>query len=346
MIIFCGSPMSPTYCQQRGTKYFYLKSGKILSDKDLSNVLEILEVYHVPEHLTNVLIVVQTLNSANNNLVFKGQDSKGRWQYFYGNKHVNDRSQSRLSIIKKVKVVWKSLSENVELLLQDDIGSMNLQIGLIMFLLMRVFIRTGKRIHYNDTNSQGLITMKVENITVIGSKDNSVLRVKFIGKDSVSHDIKLSVTNEIATKFREQIDWVSKTSTQFIFSFERNGELINMKEHIIYDYLSKYNIHPKDVRTYGSNMAFISSFLSLIKPKLDDDLSLKEFNKIVSEAVDMAATRIGHTKNVSKRSYIATQIFSYIDTLYEEVYKKRNITMKKKLLAIKDEYEFITMFTD
>ena len=60
----------------------------------------------------------------------------------------------------------------------------------------------------------------------------------------------------------------------------------------------------KDFRTYSANMLFIKSFLKNksknIKPR-----------KIILNSIDESAKQLGHTRTVSRKSYISESLIDY-----------------------------------
>lgn len=331
--------MSKRLCTIRNNRYVYLSSGKALTPDDRKKVVEVLTVYKIPQHLSNVIIIIQTLNSANKGLVFKGQDSKERWQYFYGKNYIADRSTSRLDIIKLVHESWDELLENIDLLLSHNPGTLELQLGLSLYLITRLFIRIGKRIHYRNNNTQGVITLKPNNISY--TKDS--VRLKFIGKDNVNHDFSLLLPKSILMKFKQQDQWIRNNKLQFLFSYKQksSNELVVLKEYIIYDFLERYSIKPKYIRTYGANIIFMSTFMKRFRSLMETPMTLKVYKNIVTECIEETAEIIGHTKNVSKSSYIAIQVLQSLNALYDEIYVKNNSKVKQYLLKAKDPYKII-----
>lgn len=333
------------FCYQKSNDFFYLDNDKQLPTDEVKSVKLILEAYKIPEYLTNVLIVVQTLTNAHHGLVFKGQDSKNRWQYFYGKEHVIHRKDSKLEIILKVKKVWFLLQEEISVLLSKDVGSFDLQIGLIMYFLSNTYIRTGKHVHYKFSKTRGLITLSSDNIILktgnsgnSGNSSNSV-RIKFIGKDNVNHDINLNLTKGIYNKLLLQKEFSNKFNFPFFFCYRQSNHAniypTYIKEKDIYSFLEPYNINPKDIRTYGSNINFLSYYLDMLKPYIKEDadrLTKSEYKKIISKAIEMSSVKIGHTKSVSKNSYISSQLLEIITSIYEKIFVSKDIVLRKKIL--------------
>lgn len=321
--------MTEKWCVIDGTDYVYLTSRKPLSSDHHSMIVDILKVYKIPTHLINVMIVIQKLEDAHKGLVFKGQDSKNRWQYAYGKEHVSDRSESRLEVIKRVHKSWHSLDKNVNLLLAYKLGSSELQIGILLYIMMRLFIRIGKHVHYRATKTQGLITLKPNNIQLLTENGNYYIRLKFIGKDNVPHDQRLLLSKDIYDIFSSHYDWIMKKKAEFFFSY--GDKLVPLKEHMIYEFLTEYNIVPKELRTYGANMLFIRAVMRRLHPLLDSSLKVKDYKKLISESINEAAEVIEHTKNVSKKSYLATQLLDYFAFLYTQIFVEHNTVLKSKI---------------
>jgi DNA topoisomerase IB len=60
----------------------------------------------------------------------------------------------------------------------------------------------------------------------------------------------------------------------------------------------------KDFRTYSANMLFINSFLKNSK-------SIHKPKKCVFMSIDESAKQLGHTRTVSRKSYISESLIDY-----------------------------------
>jgi DNA topoisomerase-1 len=62
----------------------------------------------------------------------------------------------------------------------------------------------------------------------------------------------------------------------------------------------------KDFRTYSANILFIKAFLKNAKNQQQ-----KKVKAIVLESIDSTAEQLGHTRNISRKSYISNNLLDY-----------------------------------
>ena len=63
----------------------------------------------------------------------------------------------------------------------------------------------------------------------------------------------------------------------------------------------------KDFRTYSANVLFIDSFLKNSKKVLKPT----HIKKCVLDSIDESAKLLGHTRNISRKSYISNTLLDY-----------------------------------
>ena len=66
----------------------------------------------------------------------------------------------------------------------------------------------------------------------------------------------------------------------------------------------------KDFRTYSANILFIKAFLKNSKGN-------KKSKKIILNCIDSVAEHLGHTRNISRKSYISTNLLDYCYDFFE-----------------------------
>jgi hypothetical protein len=344
-------------------KYYYLRSSILLSARDKKLIDSVISVYKIPGHLKDVVIKIQTLDSAHKGLVMKGIDSRNRIQYMYGSQYVSNRSDNRIETIKKVHNIWNKLVESVNIQLQYSPGTENLQIGIVLYIMMRLYIRLGKHIHYRENQTQGLLTLKYSksnskndkndsksNITFSDNKDgNKLVTLSFTGKDKVNHNMSLIIPTNVYDVFLAQCNWSSDNNCEFVFSFRRSKDedISYLKEAKMYEFLSHLSIVPKDIRTYGVNVTFMNLVINKLKVFVVESMKVQSmkvqsmkvesmkgnnkklestYKKLIISSIEETAAIIGHTKGVSKKSYIATQL---IEALYSLYTKLDDVSIKK-----------------
>ena len=288
------------YITENGIIY---ASGIFLDGVDLDLVNSVLSFYKIPKHLTEVMVVIQSLEEAHSSLVLKGLDSKQRQQYIYGINYVKKRNAKRLDTVLFVHKNWWLLNESIVDLLKEPVGTKKFILGLILLISTKTFIRTGKKIHLNNNGTVGLLTLNLENVSIVDDK----LKLKFIGKDSVQHDIRVLLIEEYLNLVEEQKDWVIKKGNKFFFSYSDNDspECKKITEDELYTFLDNFGVKIKDIRTYGVNMLFILYCIN------NPNSSKKELKDIILEAIESTAKTIGHTKYVCIHSYLVIELLKF-----------------------------------
>lgn len=276
------------------------------SASTISNIMSIISIYKIPSHLTHVQVLIQSLEQAHNGLVMKGVDSVGRTQYYYGKQYILRRNSNRLVIITWVHKIWPYLTMNIRMLLASN-SSFEVSLGLALYIATKIYIRTGTP-KYEVT---GLIGLQSQHISLSGN----ILRLDFIGKDLVHQVHELVVDSKVSDIIRLRLS--GKSRRQYLFQDTLGKRL---KHTDIYEHLAHYNVHLKDIRTYGVNMLFIYNVTRSLNSVDISKLTERQKRILIAGAIATTANSIGHTKNVCKRSYIALQIIESISNLQDTDY--------------------------
>ena len=159
----------------------------------------------------------------------------------------------------------------------------NSDLGQLLWLMFSTCIRTGN--NTNNSDHSGLLGLKQKNLIISKNK----VFLKFIGKSGVKHCI--AITDRKSKKFLKSKKNTGKENKLF----QTTGIQLN-------DYLKKLwgqRFSCKDIRTYQANVKLIEELMkkSNKTPKQHFEYSLQE-----------SAELLGHTKNVSKKSYICPSI--------------------------------------
>ena len=90
---------------------------------------------------------------------------------------------------------------------------------------------------------------------------------------------------------------------------EISSEELNtfLKENMGKDYTCK------DFRTYSANILFIKSFLKECKKDCKQNIK-----KIILKSIDYAAHFLGHSRNISKKSYISNNLLDYCIDFFDK----------------------------
>lgn len=262
--------------------------------------------------LTDILIVPnKSIEEADNNLVYKGKDAKGRFQYCYGVNYVKNRIDKKLEnflkIYNKLNDIQKLITKGLE---EKDINK-NFLFASILLLELTFYIRLGKEIYFDENETIGLLTLRKKNITKEGNK----FIISFKAKSNKNqeficyHDTQ-PILFEVITKLLENV----KNADDYIFSYNNK----HFTERMLNLRLKEYDLRLKDFRTYGANILFLKTVYDNLghSPKIN-------IKKLINLGINDAANIIGHTKNISKKSYISDQLINATESFLEEYTNKK-----------------------
>ena len=182
---------------------------------------------------------------------------------------------------------------------QTLLNSKEKLINLLFNLLLDTHIRVGNEIYADKNKTYGLTTLRQKHL--IFERNLGEYHFVFVGKSNQNQNI------DIPKYYNNLLDQLFKNEPNkplFYYSCDYKN-IINSEE--LNDYLKTFfgnEYTCKDFRTYSANVLFIESFLKNSK---------KESNpkKIILRSMDYSALKLGHTRNISKKSYISNHLIDY-----------------------------------
>lgn len=262
--------------------------------------------------LTDILIVPnKSIEEADNNLVYKGKDSKGRFQYCYGVNYVKNRIDKKLEnflkIYNKLNDIQKIISKGLE---EQDINK-NFLFASILLLELTFYIRLGKEIYFDENETIGLLTLRKKNITKEGNKFIISFKAKSNKiQEFICYQETQPILFDVITKLLDNV----KKDDDYIFSYNNK----HFTERMLNLRLKEYDLRLKDFRTYGANILFLKT----VYDNLDHSPKIN-IKKLINLGINDAANIIGHTKNISKKSYISDQLVKATENFLEEYSNKK-----------------------
>lgn len=295
----------------KNEEFIYYQNSKRIINKD---TLERIKKLHIPPKWINVKIS----NNPEDYLQVTGHDSKGRTQYIYHplwNALVKVEKYQRMKqFMEKLPSflgrINKKLNERIQLNDKEYI------IALLFRIMNKTYSRVGND-YYADTNkTYGLTTLLKKHVTI----SNDIITFNFIGKKNIRQLFRFNdKLISLALKELQKIpgDRLFKTT---------NGEYIrstDMNEYIKLIMGGDFSV--KDFRTYASNNLFLNLLLSKEIPT-----SVTAAKKLINNCYDEVAKRLGHTRNISRSSYVMPIIAEQY--LENPVKFKNNKPSLKKIL--------------
>jgi DNA topoisomerase-1 len=271
---------------KKNDKFYYNKTGKQVVE---SNQLERLNKLRVPPAWGNVWYT----SSPKCHIQVHGIDANGKRQYILSEKWVNNSRYTKYLRMKSFIKDLKSFKKKINILkAKNDREQL---IFLLFNLLIDTHIRVGNEIYAETNGSYGLTTLRQKHCIF---KDN-IFTFSFLGKSNINHII---VVPEKYNPFLKKLKKNNGNGPLFYYNSDKilNSEDLNnyLKTFMGKDYTCK------DFRTYSANMLFIKAFLKNSKKN-------EKVKKIVLDSIDSTAQHLGHSRNISRKSYISNNLLDY-----------------------------------
>jgi DNA topoisomerase-1 len=268
----------------------YQKNGEVVRDQ---NTLNRIKQLNIPPNWKNVKIA----DSDTNYLQAIGKDDKNRTQYIYHpvwNELTKAQKYSRMTTFSEKLPIFTSKIDKI-LNGKIDFANKEYLIALVFKILFLTHSRIGNDMYATENKTYGLTTLLKKHVKIKGD----IVQLSFVGKKNVQQNLNFK-NNKVLKIIRELLQLPGERLFKTL-----DGEPIKSLE--MNDYLKENlgsNFTCKDFRTYASNI-LILEYLSEIKIM---PASKTESKKILNEIISKVADTLGHTKCVSKKSYIIPEI--------------------------------------
>ena len=290
--------------------YFDKKTRRKIVDE---STLRRIQSLRIPPAYTSVKISKR----ANSKVQAIGTDTKKRKQYIYNKEYVEMQKEIKFEDLihfgRKIKRIRKDINNNIKLCSRDSsrIRDKTCIISIVLYLIDRCNFRVGNEKYKKLYNSYGATTLNRSHFKI---NKNNIL-IKFNGKKGVENESKVDNKN-----VKNLLENLCRFQGEYIFCYvDSKGETFRITEKHINDFLKKYHksITVKMFRTWSANYMLLRSILDHPLPE-----NTKEANKNVREIIRNAASKMHHTGNVSKKSYMNNKL---IDLYLENPVKFKNI---------------------
>jgi DNA topoisomerase-1 len=275
-------------------KFYYFKNNKEVTHE---NTLERIKKIYTPPAWKSVWYA----SNKNCHIQAHGIDSSGKKQYIFSESWVNNSKYEKYNRMKRFMKDIIKFKRKIKLK-ENKLISKEILIHLLFNLLIDTHIRVGNEIYAETNGSYGLTTLRQKHLIINGTN----FTFSFIGKSNIKHDI------DIPTKYNYYLRYFKKNNGNGpLFFYDDKKKVIHSEE--LNNYLkenmgSEYTC--KDFRTYSANILFIKAFLKNAKGN-------KKSKKIILKSIDNVAEQLGHTRNISRKSYISTNLLDYCYDFFE-----------------------------
>uniref|UniRef100_A0A6C0I831 DNA topoisomerase n=1 Tax=viral metagenome TaxID=1070528 RepID=A0A6C0I831_9ZZZZ len=272
-------------------KFYYHRNNQLVTD---NKILSRINSIRVPPAWVNVWYSC----NKNDHIQVYGYDTSGKKQYILSPDWILNSNNQKFN---KMKYFFKDLvSFKKKIKLNDfELNKQNL-INLLFNLLLDTHIRVGNEKYAEQNNTYGLTTLLQKHLKV----DDNNYYISFLGKSKIKHLIKIPEEyNQIITKLKLRDPYKK------LFHYS-NGKTISAEQ--LNDYLKEHmgDYTCKDFRTYSANTLFIKFFLKNCKKQ-------NNVKKILIKSIDQSAELLGHSRSISKKSYISNHLLDYCVNQFE-----------------------------
>ena len=275
------------------TNIYVNNRNEVLKNKIM---IEKIKSFKIPPAWRDVVI-----NPNSNKIIVTGYDIKGRKQYIYSNKHVENKSYEKFCELLNFGKHIPKIKRDVIKKLNGTKLTKDKLIALIIRIILICNFRIGTETCRKNNNSYGISTLIKKQIKL----ENNSTTIEFVGKKGVINKCKIKdklVNSVIKTLYN------ARKSNEEVFKISATKS-VNFLD--VNNFLKKYDpkITTKDFRTWAANTIFL-------KKLLNDSISNKITNrkKLVRDTIKYVAEKLHHTTAVCKKKYLLnTLIDLYID---------------------------------
>ena len=227
-----------------------------------------------------------------------GRDAKGRKQYRYHPKWREIRDETKYDRMIAFGEALPIIREQVE----QDLKRSGLPIEKVLATIVRLLditsIRIGNEEYARENGSFGLTTMEEEHVDIEGSK----VQFHFRGKSGKDHivDVKDRQLARIIKRFH---DLPGRELFQYM---DEDKELRTVTSDDVNEYIQRVSGHEftaKDFRTWAGTVTATCALLDLGEYE-----SQTQAKKNVVRAIEEAATHLGNTPAICRKSYVHPEI--------------------------------------
>ena len=271
---------------KKGSKFYYHKNSRKVVEPQ---ILERIGKIYTPPAWKNVWY------SSNKkcHVLAHGIDNNGKKQYILSDNWINN---SRYEKYNRMKMFMRDIKNFKRVIKLESFNySKETLIKLLFNLMLDLHIRVGNEIYASTNGSYGLTTLRQRHLI-------NHYQFKFIGKSNKLHVIKIP---ECYNNFLKH--YKKNNSDRPLFVYKENNVKKVVSSDDLNDYL-KQNMGKeytcKDFRTYSANILFIKAFLK-------NSRNEKPSKKIILKSIDSTAQQLGHSRNISRKSYISNNLLDY-----------------------------------
>lgn len=269
---------------RRGKGFSYVdETGAVVGDKDRAWA----ESLVIPPAWTDVWISTDHRG----HILATGYDDAGRKQYIYHPDWEDARDEAKYERLGPFAHRLPRIRRRVGADLKRPGQDRDKVLALAVAVLDRTLIRVGNPQYVESNDSYGLTTLTCDHVNVRGSN----VTFAFTGKGGAELEVAFA-----DSRLAKLIAQCRDLKGQTLFSYETDDGLRAVSSTDVNQYLSAVANEPftaKDFRTWGATTLVAGQLITAPEPDLPAD---KQF----LNAIDVAADRLGNTREISRDSYV------------------------------------------
>lgn len=295
---------------RRGSGFSYLTpDGEVVAD----DIREWITSLAIPPAWQDVWIATDDLS----HILATGYDDAGRKQYIYHAIWEEIRDEVKFDRLGPFSKGLVDLRRSVEGDLRCTGLSREKVVALAVAVLDRTLIRVGNRRYAEENDAYGLTTLRGDHVEVNGRH----VVLDFEGKAGSGHQLVFA-----DQRLARLISQCQELSGQTLFSYETTNGAAAVSSTDVNAYLArvmKGRFTAKDFRTWGATTTVARRLTS--GDGADDNTAngAKKPKAQLLEAIDIAAEKLGNTREVCRDSYVHPAIpEAFMDGTLERTWKR------------------------
>jgi DNA topoisomerase-1 len=278
--------------QRRGTGFTYRYPDGTTVPRDHRDRLRAAALA-IPPAWTDVWVCLEPAG----HIQATGRDEAGRKQYRYHPRWQQIRGATKFHRMRLFAEVLPRIREHTDRALRIRSFSRDRMLALLTALLDETLLRVGNDEYLRTNGSYGLTTLEREHVQVAGSH----IEFRFIGKSGQTQEIDLR-----NPRLARQLLRCEEIPGQRLFSFEDDTGWRDIDSSDVNGHLAEVagaEVTAKDFRTWGATVVAAEALREL--GPCDEQT---EAEARWRAALDVAAERLGNTRDVARDSYVDPRV--------------------------------------
>jgi DNA topoisomerase-1 len=238
----------------------------------------------------------------NSKVLAIGVDKKGKDQYMYNPKWIEERQELKYCQLKDFAVQLPSIKGKIAKDLTSPGITLDKMIAVILRIILVCHFRIGNDIGRDVYNSYGITTITKKQIDI---KNNSTAKIKFIGKRGVLNQCIMK-DDKVISILRHLYN--DRKGEEALFTYKEGAQKHRVNAKDVNNYLKNFgDFTTKYFRTWVANIEFIDEIMN--RYHIKESLSETARKKLLRECVVATAVKLHHTPAICKKSYISKDLW-------------------------------------